>query len=385
MALAWIALALFLWAAQDESVAPYVRAGDRVEQQFRDYIGKLDAFFQLLRTATNRQARYLTNSLTQPPPKPVVYGYQLLPSLVDRTGSNKEPIEGRTYSWPIVEGYILGELAKLREATADFDRLQGASGGGEPDQFESLVQQYRDLLANQRVIDQYIQYNRFWQRSIAMDRQRFDQMTEVYNLLKRGNRDTNAIIQRVLGKPEMPDFLKVVREENGVRVLQVPVYTDIEDDAFLERVREAIEGMWTVQDGPTRFSVSIEFRRTNATELYSSDPVPHPGDHIDLRNHAAHFPADGAVLTTGAESIYSYVGRFIALGAADVTPRTLAHEFGHVLGFRDGYIRGYREIGDDGFEISEIMPAFDDIMSSPDRGHVQAAHFRLLIGSTPPD
>src|SRR5262249_17760022 len=75
------------------------------------------------------------------------------------------------------------------------------------------------------------------------------------------------------------------------------------------------------------------------------------------------------------------VGRYVALAPGDLSIRTLAHEFGHVLGFHDGYIRGYRDLGEQGFEIMELTSVFDDIMSAPREGHVQPAHFRLVIES----
>ena len=38
-----------------------------------------------------------------------------------------------------------------------------------------------------------------------------------------------------------------------------------------------------------------------------------------------------------------------------------------------------RDLGDRGFEILELTSVFDDIMSAPREGHVQAAHFKLLV------
>ena len=73
------------------------------------------------------------------------------------------------------------------------------------------------------------------------------------------------------------------------------------------------------------------------------------------------------------------MGRYVALGPGDVSKRTLAHEFGHVLGFRDGYIRGYRDLAERGFEIIELTSVFDDIMSAPREGRVQPAHFQLIL------
>jgi hypothetical protein len=91
------------------------------------------------------------------------------------------------------------------------------------------------------------------------------------------------------------------------------------------------------------------------------------------------FPSDGGVLTTGAEFTYGSVGHYVALGPGDLAPRTLAHEFGHIFGFNDGYIRGYNDLGEKGFEILELTAFFDDIMSAPREGHVQPTHFKLLM------
>jgi hypothetical protein len=85
------------------------------------------------------------------------------------------------------------------------------------------------------------------------------------------------------------------------------------------------------------------------------------------------------VLTTGAEFTHAVVGHYVALGPGDLSPKTLAHEFGHILGFNDGYVRGYTDLGEMGFEILELTAFFDDIMSAPREGRVQVTHFKLLM------
>ena len=124
------------------------------------------------------------------------------------------------------------------------------------------------------------------------------------------------------------------------------------------------------------YRVEIEFKNV------ALDP-PKLGDHLDIRAHAARFPMDGALLTTGAESTHAFVGRYVALGTGALSVRTLAHEFGHILGFRDGYVRGYRDVGNEGFEIMEVTSTFDDIMSSPREGFVQPSHFKLILENLP--
>jgi hypothetical protein len=137
--------------------------------------------------------------------------------------------------------------------------------------------------------------------------------------------------------------------------------------------------MWQANDGYMEYAVEVDLRRISPSELYGKGPAPARGDHINLQSHAARFPSDGAVLTTGAEAIHSFVGRYVALGPGDLSRRTLAHEFGHLLGFRDGYIRGYRDLGKEGFEILELTSIFDDIMTAPRQGNVQATHFKLIL------
>jgi hypothetical protein len=163
----------------------------------------------------------------------------------------------------------------------------------------------------------------------------------------------------------------------------VRLYTDIEDEAFLSAAKAAIEEMWQASEAGVQYAVEIDLHRAPASQLYEAGNIPGRGDHLDLQRHAARFPTDGAVLTTGAESTHSFVGRYVALGPGDLSRRTLAHEFGHLLGFRDGYIRGYRDLGDGGFEILELTSSFDDIMTAPRQGRVQAAHFKLILEALP--
>ena len=60
----------------------------------------------------------------------------------------------------------------------------------------------------------------------------------------------------------------------------------------------------------------------------------------------------------------------------------LAHEFGHVLGLRDAYFRGYRDLGADGYQVMEVVADPDDIMGAPGTGPVLRRHFSKLIERT---
>jgi hypothetical protein len=372
-------LSLTLLQAQ----AAYVREGDRVEQQFRAFREQLAQFFEELRTTIQRdvpprEAPLLLQRLEKAPPPVGVFGYNMLPRVVD-IPQPPTPIRSFSYSWPITESYIRGEETRLDRAKSDLLRVAAVSQEEKPARLSNLVDQYRELIRNQGTVDQYIEYNRFWQRSIADDRRHYDRMTQVYQALKSGNPDTAATIREVLGKPKAPRFLRVRRTGSDRVVLQARIYTDIDDDAYLSQVRTVIEETWQAQEAGTRYSVEVDLRKVPATELYRGRTVPSFGEHIDVEKHVSRFPGDGGVLTTGAEFTHGSVGRYIALGPGDLAPKTLAHEFGHILGFTDGYVRGYNDLGDRGFEILELTAFFDDIMSAPREGHVQATHFKLLM------
>ena len=384
--IAWIGMLLGLIAGQARPQAQagtspaYVQEGDRVEQEFRAYRDRLDKFYLSLRTAIERDIPILLTELQEAPPQPVVYGYQLLPHIADNGPLDHKPVATFSYSWPITRGYIEGEGIKLDRILPAMQQASSATGVAKSALTLSLISSYKELVSNQRVIDQYIEYNRLWQRGIAEERKRYDEMTKLYKLMQVADPDTALAIRQMLGQPLVPSGIKAVTDEENHRVvLHVPVYTDIENDSYLTLVKLTIERVWRAADADTSYSVDIEFRKVSTAALYEKDAAPKRGDHIDMKVHASRFPSDGVILTTGAEMTNAIVKRYLALGPGDISERTLAHEFGHLLGFPDGYIRGYKDLGDKGFEILELTSVFDDIMSAPRDGNVQPAHFKLIL------
>ena len=375
--------AILLVTALLQGAPPYVREGARVEQQFRSYRDRLTQYFEDLRMTAQREvsaeeAATLLRQMEKAPPPIGIYGYKMLPRIVE-IPQPPTPIRSISYSWPVTEGYIRGESEKLDRARSDLARVAGTPIGEKLGLLRELVDRYRESVRNQTTIDQYIEYNRFWQRTIADSRSRYDRMTEVYWMMKSGNPATAAEIRDVLGKPKAPRFIRVRRQGSNRVVLQVRVYTDIEDEGYLSQARSVIENAWRAEDGGTLYAAEIELRRIPPKDLYRGKPAPGHGDHLDIDKHVGRFPDDGGVLTTGAEFTHGSIGRYVALGPGDLAPRTLAHEFGHILGFNDGYIRGYSNLGERGFEILELTAFFDDIMSAPREGRVQPTHFKLLM------
>jgi hypothetical protein len=382
IAFAWIGMWMGLAVSQSAPANPapaYVREGDRVEHSFRDYRDKLNTFYGNLHSTIQRDIPGLLTELQEAPPQPVIYGYQLLPKIVANSAADRKSVSTFSYSWPITQGYINGEGIKLQRAEDQLQQASRAAGLVKSALMISVINSYKELLSNQRVIDQYIGYNRLWQRLIWEGRARYDEMNRLYKLIQSADADTASAILQTLGQPLVPTSISVVEDKESHRItLNVPVYTDIQDDLFLAQAKSVIETAWQAKDDDTSYAVAVEFRKISTSSLYEDQPAPKRGDHIDVSTHTARFPA-GVVLTTGGEITSAVVKRVITLGPGDISMRTLAHEFGHLLGFPDGYIRGYNDLGEKGIEILELTQVFDDIMSSPREGSVRPAHFKLIL------
>jgi hypothetical protein len=376
-----MALSLAAGQAAPVTTTPaYVREGDRVEREFRAYRDRLDKFHTSLQKTIQRETPVLLKELEDAPPQPVIYGYQLLPKIVDNSLAEHKPVASFSYSWPITRGYITGEGIKLDRAESDLQDVIKTSGVTRTTLILSLIHSYKILVDDQRVIDQYIGYNRLWQRTIAENRPRYDEMTKLYSLIQSADADTRVAIRQMLGQPLVSSSIDVAIDEEKHRVvLHVPVYTDIENDGFLAQAKMVIESVWQARDEETSYSVEIEIKKVQPAGLYEGQTAPIRGAHLDVRAHASRFPAGALVLTTGAEMTNALVKSYVALGPGDISQRTLAHEFGHLLGFSDGYIRGYKDLGEMGLEIQELTTVFDDIMSSPRDGAVTPEHFKLIM------
>ena len=226
---------MFLLVAMLQFAPAYVREGDRVEQEFRNYRDRLTRYFEELRATIESEvsaaeASVLLRELENAPPPVGIYGYQMLPQIIE-IPQPATPIRSFSYSWPITEGYIRTEASKLDRARRDLARVAGATRGEKLVMLSELADQYREFVKNQKTVDQYIEYNRFWQRSISESRGRYDRMTEIYRMVKSGSADTTSAIRDVLGKPQAPRYLRVRKQGANQVVLDVRVYTDIEDEA----------------------------------------------------------------------------------------------------------------------------------------------------------
>jgi tetratricopeptide (TPR) repeat protein len=370
----------------------YVVRGHQAEVHQHALKERLDRFHAKASMQLQRDAPDLLPALEVPPP--IAHGYEILPRIIadPPLGPLGKP-HVVSFSWPWSDTLISREMAKLEGLESELAAASQKPGDSRRAAYEAIVAGYKKAVDSRRVIDADIDYNWLWQRQIANARPFFDLLTarlnaEVEKEQRPPSPGTESEAPAIDFSP--PDFVRVDASAGRVRIVTVPFYTDILDSAAVESFRHAIESYWHVYDGQDEYRVLLTIRAIPPERLYcgptedvraqaASCAPPAKGEHINLEGHVARFPSDGAVLTTGAESLQVTSGRAIVLGPHDVAPRTLAHEFGHVLGFLDAYLRGYKDLGADGFQVEEFVPNFEDIMASPGAGSVLVRHFRALI------
>jgi hypothetical protein len=378
---------------------PYLERDDQVQRRHDAYQERLERFFKVLDARLAEDAPELRAGLA--PPTPVVYGYGILPKLTPEPPRAAGPwrVASPSFSWKRTDGHIDRALVKLDALEAQFAGALRLPSEDRSRRYGELVEEYKQLVASQKLIGNLIHYNRLWQGEIARHPRVYDDLTALYDAAverqtlvdamtsadDRTKADVRARVDALsrrldeaTRKLPAPGYLRIDRPSAHRYVFRMPVYTDIENGAFLEWFRTAVEKAWQLRDGGDEFNVILEIRPASPAELYPDGRAPAHGTHIDLVDHTRRFPADGAVLTTGANTT-QVRGRNIIIGPNEVAPHDIAHEFGHILGFRDGYFRGYRDRGPDGYEVLEIIFDPDDIMAAPGHGRVLRKHFDQLL------
>jgi hypothetical protein len=378
---------------------PYLQRGDEVEARYRSYRQRLEHFFENFGAQIEIDAPDLHAKLRAARPVAVPYGYGILPKVVpDPPRTKRLRITSVSYSWRRTDGFIDRDLARLEKLET---RLSHASPATEERRREwaKMVEEYETLGANQKLMASHIEYNRLWQGEVARLRSRYDAQTALHDAVLQRQALEDALtagdqvlepyllaqvealsrrIDAAVTKTAPPQFLRVEQPSPHHWILRAPVYTDIEDRSFVDAVQSALESAWHVRDGEDEFSVALDVRHVPPARLYAAGGLPARGAHIAMMQHIGRFPPGGAVLTTGANFTH-VLSRSITVGPHDIAPNALAHEFGHILGFPDGYFRGYRDRGPDGFEVLEVEIDGDDIMSAPGNGRVGRRHFQQLL------
>lgn len=397
----------------DRSAPAYALRGDEVEQRFADYSSRLAHYRKQLTEALASSAPKLLVHLEIS--DPITPGYQILPRIILGLESEEDPRKGAVaYSWPWTTRLIDREAQALRRDQAELEGIDSMAGVRRKALLERLALNYRQRGVQYSNIASHIGYNRFWQAAIAADRSVYDRHTALQRLviehqkidarLQRARatfvqardsfRDGEPIqiseierdlarrrallagrIEEITGVLQSPAFVRMEKSAAGW-VFRVPLFTDIGDRKFVEEIKRIIESTWQLTARETAYQVALDVTFLSVDLLYGS-AKPKIGDRLDIVRHLTKFPAGGAILTSGGVTTHTR-DHAIVLGPHPVAPRIIAHEFGHVLGFSDRYVRGYRNLGRDGFQVVEVIADSSDIMSATARGNVRERHFSRL-------
>jgi hypothetical protein len=349
------------------------RLGQRRDVLARDLEGA--------RRALRRRAAEEPALLARLAPRPVEVrevGWGVLPEILDDEPSRDvAPRERR---------YALADLASdfdrdFRLATALAERAERADLPLEP-----LVEEFEWLRERLGLLEDHLGYHAYWQRAVIEYLDYFRRQNvlvararEMVGLREVGERPARVTALRSEIRETVAPFrpapgLRVERRADGTRVLPVVVTTDVADVAFLDVFQAAVRSAFSESEAARarRFRVELTLQPITPETLYGTGRAPVRGATLDVDAHLDRFPAGALVLTTGETSTHAWTGRAIVLGPTPINRRTLAHEFGHLLGFQDAYLRGFDgDPGDPfGIVLVEWTGLTDDLMGDGRGGRV---------------
>ncbi|MEE2886458.1 MAG: hypothetical protein VX951_03400 [Planctomycetota bacterium] len=357
------------------------------EARLVEFRGDLEAAHATLLARVETESPNLLARLRDKKPAKHREGYGLLPEINRDLAYLDVPLQR---SWFRIEWLSTNFVSQWRDGFALRQRCKTGK------ELEALCNEYLALRRTMQLMSSNVSYHRYWQKAIPEYHEFFarrnallPKVEELQKLLEQGGDAKRIEAIRAEVQSEVAPFqktpgLKVSTDEDGWRVLRVEVVTDITDETFLKTFEAAVDREYT-QSAVARakkFRIELSLQRMSPARLYP-DGVPALASVVDIEKHVARFPKGALVLTTGARSTHAFNGRYIQLGTNRCRPRTLAHEFGHLLGFSDAYLRCFTGKSTDplGCSIMEWTGLLNDLMGEPEHGRVTSAMLDRLLSA----
>ncbi len=345
--------------------------------------GRLRAIMEQLRGRVAQEHPDLLERLHLGPP--LKHGYRLLPRVDASAPLASVRLVRSVFSleaWSKAVPRLIGDIDAL-------GRRVRSSAAGPP---MKLVAGFEGLRKRLRLFEKNLKYHGHWQQAVIDYPRFFAEKKKIAALARRlmETRDETGGTATALRERIVRQIFRfrrtkglAIRTRAGNRnVLPVTIFTDVENKDFLARFRDGVEQAFNRSPAARArgFEIALTIRTIPPATLYP-DGAPAAGAAIDLKAHVGRFPDGALILTMGAESTHAFTGRYIALGPSPVTPRVLAHEFGHLLGFNDAYVRSYEGDPRDAFGVVVIewTGLFDDLMGAPGSGRVSPRMIDTLI------
>jgi len=339
-----------------------------------------------------REKPELVQRLLDKPAVPRRTGYGLLPDVEHDPSLRKREPRRQNYS---LDSLTTVSATNFRDAA--LLRLGVAEESTAP--LESLIVEYERLRPKLGNLDKHINYHSMWQQAAVDDAEFFARQNRIHartvewdrsraDLEPQASDSARWEIAELVAPFRPTPGLAIELDAAGARVLRVSVATDITDASFLEKFRRGVLAAFSESEAARarRFRVDLSFDRIAPESLHPGGS-PEIGAAIDEDAHVAMFPSGALVLTTGAKRTHAFVGRYIQLGTDPTVPRSLAHEFAHLLGFKDAYLRAFEGTPDDPFGcvFVEWTGLRNDLMGNPSRGLVTVAMIDQLLQAYGPD
>jgi hypothetical protein len=325
------------------------------------------------------------------PPEIRPVGYGVLPDILPDEPASVQPAAENRYSLKQLSTVYAVDMrdAALLARRIDSDEALPLS---------PWVGEFLRLRRRLRNLEENLNYHARWQQEVQTHRRWFESHNRIVDRIRvwrELDEDSDSEkfdrlereLHGQLAPFEPTSVLGIERAADGRARLHLRVTTDIEDADYLERVRLAvIEPFARAADREgINLRLEVQWLRISPQTLYEPQSPP-AGQAIDREEHLSRFPKEALVFTTGVESTVALTGRAVILGGGEIAPRVLAHEFGHLLGFGDAYVRGFE--GDPGSVYGAVLVEwvglFDDLMGNPAGGEVSREMLEQLLSAYGP-